>query len=1080
MLRLGLDVGTNSVGWCLMRYDPQNAPAGEEIVDIGVRIFPDGRDPSGTSLAVDRREARAARRRRDRYLRRRSAFLAALVEHKLMPVDTDEAKLVAERDPYALRKRALDEKLEPYEIGRALFHLNQRRGFKSNRKAERKQGDETGKIAKGAEKLDAAMAEAKARTLGEFLAGRDEKRVRMGGEAQDYDFYPQRRHVEEEFEAIWDAQAAQHPELLTETARAALHRILFFQRPLKEQPVGVCTFVTAEKRLPKAHPLFQQRRLHEEVNQLEITTPGEPQCKLTKDQRDTLILYLRTRKSAAYDSLAKKLKLDPGQSFNKASETRTKMLGDEVYATMANKKLFGNRWAHFSVEEQWAIVERLMEEEDPEALHAFLREQYGLDDAQIEAAEKAARSLPEGYGRLGATATRLILDELEKDVITYDKTVKPAGALDPRLKHHSDFRTGEILPKLPYYGELLTREIPPGTLDPSDPEEKRWGKITNPTVHIGLRQLEKLVNDIIKIHGRPDQIVVELARELKLNEKQKEAHNKRIRETTAAAERRSEKLRDLGQHDSGANRMLLRMWEELNPKNPLDRRCPYCGEQIGAEALFNGSADIDHILPYSRTLDDSVSNKVVAHRNCNRQKGHRTPWEAWGETERWDAIAEQVARLHKGKQWRFGPDAMARVEKDGGFIARQLTDTQYLSRMARTYLSSLYADKSEGSVYVIPGRMTAMLRRLWGLNSLLPDHNFVENEHSNAPKNRLDHRHHAIDAAVVAVTTRSLLMKIARAAGRAEEKDLEKQFDGLPEPWDGFRDELGEKLWRVIVSHKPDHGLKSRDKLPHVTAGQLHNETAYGLTGKMAADGKTPIVVHRVPLTSLKPGDITDPDRIPDEALREALLFATRGERGETLTGKAFEQALLRFQKKGWKQDKNGKPLFQGIRRVRVHEPLNVIPIRRSNGQVYKAYKGDSNARFDVWRLPNGKWVTKWKNRSGQDQSSVISTFDAHQHAHLPPKPHPAAKKVLSLHQNDLIAMEADGETKIYVVQQIWTDGRVVLVGHRDGGDFVKRAKNTDDPFEFVRCSASTLKKRKARQVRVDRLGRVFDPGPRE
>src|SRR3546814_4745379 len=100
---------------------------------------------------------------------------------------------------------------------------------------------------------------------------------------------------------------------------------------------------------------------------------------------------------------------------------------------------------------------------------------------------------------------------------------------------------------------------------------------------------------------------------------------------------------------------------------------------------------------------------------------------------------------------------MARVEKDGGFLARQLTDTQYLSRLAGKYLRSLYPTKDDGSVYVIPGRMTAMLRRLWGLNSLLPDHNIVENEHSNAPKNLLDHRHHAIDPPVVPVPSRFLL-----------------------------------------------------------------------------------------------------------------------------------------------------------------------------------------------------------------------------------------------------------------------------------------------------------------------------------
>src|SRR5688572_21445765 len=177
MKRLGLDIGTNSIGWCLIEDD-------KRIVDIGVRIFSDGRDPkSGASLAVDRRAARAMRRRRDRYLGRRSAFLEALVEHKLMPADADEAKLIAARDPYELRARALDERLEPYEIGRALFHLNQRRGVKSNRKAERKQKDaEDGKIASGARALDQAMAEQGADTLGQFLARRETKRVRMGGE----------------------------------------------------------------------------------------------------------------------------------------------------------------------------------------------------------------------------------------------------------------------------------------------------------------------------------------------------------------------------------------------------------------------------------------------------------------------------------------------------------------------------------------------------------------------------------------------------------------------------------------------------------------------------------------------------------------------------------------------------------------------------------------------------------------------------------------------------------------------------------------------------------------------------------
>ena len=344
MKSLGLDIGTNSIGWCLIEQDGD----GGRIIDTGVRIFSDGRDPkSGASLAVDRRVARSMRRRRDRYIGRREAFLKALKRLRLMPVDATEAKLLADRDPYELRARALDERLEPSETGRALFHLNQRRGFKSNRKAERRSKDaEDGKIATAAKALDEKMRETGARTLGEFLHKRlqagDHARVRMGSGNQGYDFYPERRHVEAEFDAIWSAQAKHHPALLSKEARETLHRILFFQRPLKEPEVGVCTFITGERRLPKAHPLFQERRLYEEVNQLEITTPGEPARKLTRDERDKLILKLRTTKSASFESLARLLKLEPGQSFNKASATRTHLAGDEVYATLADKKRFGN------------------------------------------------------------------------------------------------------------------------------------------------------------------------------------------------------------------------------------------------------------------------------------------------------------------------------------------------------------------------------------------------------------------------------------------------------------------------------------------------------------------------------------------------------------------------------------------------------------------------------------------------------------------------------------------------------------------------------------------------------------------
>ena len=1055
--RLGLDIGTNSIGWCLFNLDGHRNPIG--VRDIGVRIFSDGRDPkSGASLAVDRRDARAMRRRRDRYVRRRSALLEALIDTGLMPADAQDARALAGCDPYALRAAALEGALTPHQLGRALFHLNQRRGFKSNRKAERKAGEEKegGKIAGGAKALDVAMGD---QTYGQFLNSQPVKRVRMRTEGDGYDFYPERRHLEAEFDAIWAAQAAHHPALLTGAVRDRLRRIIFFQRPLKAPKVGGCTFFNEEPRLPKAHPLFQERRLYEEVNQLEITRAGAPSRKLTLDQRDKIILKLKSAKTASFSGLSKLLKLADGESFNKASENRTGLVGDEIFASFSDKKCFGPNWAHSDAGTQWSIIEAVAEEEDAVRLYDWLMATHGVSAEQAEAIGRVR--LPEGHGRLGETASRKILAELKKDVVTYDKAVEAALG-----KSHSDFRTGEILDQLPYYGEILSREIPPGSLDPMDDEEVRWGKITNPTVHIGLGQLRRLLNAIVKVYGRPDEVVVELARELKLSEKDKAEHNKRIGANTRAAEARSKKLLESEQRDSGSNRALLKLWEDLNPNNPLDRCCPFCGRHIGQLALFTEETEIEHIIPYSRSFDDSAANKVIAHRSCNREKGNKTPWEAWGHTERWAVIAEQVSRLHKSKQWRFAPDAMERFDQEGGFIARQLTDTQYLSRMARTYLSSLYPERpsdrlpGEGvnGVYVIPGRMTAMLRRLWGLNELLPDHNYVENPHSGAPKNRLDHRHHAIDAAVVAATDRGLLNAISKAAGRAEDQNLDKLFVDLPKPWETFREDLRDSLARVVVSHKADHGRKGVPSKGHdTTAARLHNDTAYGLTG-MVSDSGLPIVVHRVPLLSLKPADITDPIRIPDAALQRALWGATEG-----LSGKDLELALVKFSK--------SDPVFKGIRHVRVREGLNVIRIKDQAGRAYKGYKGDANARFDVWRMPDGKWV-----------SSVVSMFDAHRKNFEAERPHPAAKKVLSLRQNDLLAIERDGGAReITRVVKFGAAGQITIAAHQEAGPLKERdAKSNDlDPFKYSSPTAGGLKKMKARQIRIDELGRIFDPGPR-
>jgi CRISPR-associated endonuclease Csn1 len=761
---LGLDIGTNSIGWWLYATDRKEVT---EVIDGGVRIFSDGRDPkSKASLAVDRRAARSQRRRRDRYLRRKAALMKKMSAAGLMPPDPVAAKALEQLDPYALRASGLDQELPLTHFGRALFHLNQRRGFKSNRKAD-KGDNESGKIKDATARLDQAMMAKGARTYGEFLHMRrasapDPKsvptvRTRLSIAPRDnaekaeagYDFYPDRRHLFEEFTKLWAAQAANSPDILTDELRDEISVIIFYQRPLKTPEVGLCLFSGShgvpqnDKRIPSAHPLNQRRILIETVNALRVAARGEPARGLTRDERDTIVHALDNKghtkslsgMSIKLKALGKLIKLGPEQSFTLETVNRDAIACDPVRASLSHPDRFGQRWSTLDSDAQWDVVQRIravQSDVDHDALVAWLVATHGLDREHAEGASKAP--LPEGYGRIGLTATKRILAALEAEVIPYSIAVAVCGW------HHSDGRTGEIYdPRrwiddeseepedwecpLPYYGEVLNRHVIPGSFDRSKHDPRKspteyFGRITNPTVHIGLNQLRRLVNKIITVYGKPDEIVVELARDLKLSEDQKRDVQRDIKKNTEAAIARGKKIEELGYANTGANRVMYRLWEELGPAiGP--RCCPYSGKPISASMIFDGSCDVDHILPYSRTLDNGFANRTLCLKEFNRQKTNKTPWEAWGNTAAWDAIEANLKNLLANKVWRFAPDAMERFEGENDFSARALKDTQYLSRIARSYLESLY-DGADGKshVWVVPGRLTEMLRRHWGLNSL--------------------------------------------------------------------------------------------------------------------------------------------------------------------------------------------------------------------------------------------------------------------------------------------------------------------------------------------------------------------------
>jgi CRISPR-associated endonuclease Csn1 len=856
--RLALDLGSTSLGWAMIRLTADDKPCA--VIKTGVRIFSDGRDPKdGSSLAVTRRDARAMRRRRDRLLKRKKRMMRTLVAHGFFPQNLSECKVMETVNPYALRAKGLQEALTPMEFGRALFHINQRRGFKSNRKTDK--GEKNGSALKDAiKKLGKDVAAANCRTVGEYLHQRHAKsesvRARnngMQGKKLQYDLYIDRAMIEDEFDALWAKQASLNPALFTETARSDLKDCLLYQRRLKPVEPGRCTFLPDEKRAPLALPSTQRFRLYQEVNHLRILRDGLQEEPLTLAQRDLLADALERNVRRTFIQIKSLLGLGGAVKFNFEDPKRPELKGNATSALLSHKKHFGPIWFTWSDRQQDAIVKQLVHQQNLTRLIQRLQKYCGVDEQCAEAIANAADAgLPEGYGSLSAAALVRILPELRRNVVTYDKAVLAAG-----FTHHShlnqntelpgltrpleainaetgEIKTFHVFNQLPYYGEALQRHVGFGSGKLEDTPEKRFGKIANPTVHIGLNQVRLVVNALIKRYGHPSEVIVELARDLKQSQEQRKEEHER----QAKNQQRNKSLRaDIAKvlhispervRTTDLQKVIL--WEELS-FDPAYRMCPYSGVQISVDMLLSDEVEIEHILPFSQTLDDSLNNKTVALRAANRVKGNRTPWQAFGEqsTAGFDyaAILQRAAQMPLQKRYRFAQDSYERwLKDDKGFLARALNDTRYLSRVAREYLSLICPQGTR----VIPGRMTAMLRAKFGLNDVLG----LQGE-----KNRNDHRHHAVDACVIGVTDQGLLQRFAQASASARERQLGRLVDGMELPWgtDHGR-EYFKSVKRAIdttrVSHKPDHGFEDC----------MFKSTAFGIRRdgsviqKAAKDGK--------------------------------------------------------------------------------------------------------------------------------------------------------------------------------------------------------------------------------------------------
>ncbi|MCC7293510.1 MAG: type II CRISPR RNA-guided endonuclease Cas9 [Phycisphaerales bacterium] len=844
---LGLDVGVASIGWALVAQNEPDRPA--ELIGAGVHAFDEGVEgdiESGRDEArgAARRLARLPRRMFWRRQRRRYKLLRLLQRAGLLPegaIGTPQAmheyllkidarlrdqhpakgdRIAAHLLPYRLRVRALDHALTPMELGRALYHLAQRRGFLSNRKSLTKDEDE-GVVKQGIAELQAKMDTAGARTLGEYLAGLDPETERIRKR------WTARQMYLDEFNHIWEAQASHHPAILTPTFRNDLHRAIFFQRPLKSAAhlIGRCELVPTARRAATADRLFQRFRILQTVNNLEIIPPNEASRPLDAAQREKVISALIHDGDLTFAKIKGKqvLALPKGSELKLWSQDEEKKLpGHRTDEKM--RAVFGDRWDDLPEEKREEIVLEILSYEKPDALERRAIKAWGLDPEK--ARELAELRLEQGHAAHSRKALRILIERMS-DGTRYGTA--------RRELFPGSFKSCEPIDRLP-------------------PLRKAIGEIRNPAVERTLTELRKLVNEIVRVFGKPEIIRIELARDLKRARKERE----RLSKENAAREKlrlkaKARILAEAGVQEprrSDIEKALL--WEEC------EGECPYTGQSIPFASLFGPAPqfDVEHILPFSRSLDNSFLNKTLCAVAENRDhKRNRTPFEAYStDMKRYEDILARVQRF-KGdaaevKLRRF---EMQQIPED--FVSRQLNDTRHAAVKAADYLALLYGGRTDANgrlrVQVSAGGLTAHVRNELGLNGILDD---------GGQKTREDHRHHAVDAIVVAMLGPKQVHILQTAAERASAAGR-RLFAPVEEPWIGFLDDARKAILAIKVSWRQDRKL----------AGGLHEETNYSAKEHPHADKKGQPKPHRhvrKPVDTMSESQVDD---IVDPVIRERV-----------------------------------------------------------------------------------------------------------------------------------------------------------------------------------------------------------------
>lgn len=890
---LGLDVGISSVGWAVVNVDLNR------IEDLGVRCFNAAEEPkTGAPLAEGRRLARSARRR----LRRRAGRLRRARElfarYGLLPNATDLKPFETapgKPDPWQLRAEGLDRLLTGEEFARALFHIAKRRGFRSNRKpveadsskkADAEEGVLLSSVAANRERLEATPY----RTPGEMLACSPEYTQKKRNRDGEYTNTLGRQDLEEEIHALFDAQRRQGSQFASGELEREFVDVFAWQMPFASgdiilEKVGRCTFEQDEKRAPRASWTAEQFNLLGKLNTIRLATNGHERP-LTPEEKKSIREKALAAQKVSYTQARKLLELSDDTRFkgltysvrnNGSVEESTKCESAAIcqltgWHTLRKTLEPAGQWDEVKDDPDTldTLAFALTFYKTPEDIRECLEEK-GIAEAVIASVENGP-----GFSKvlhLSTKAMRRILPHLEQGLV-YSDACEAAGY------NHSSPHAASGNGKLP----------------PIDQDQ-----IRNPVVLRALSQSRKVINAVVRKHGAPWRVHIELARDVSRSRKARDERSRDIENNRQAAQEASDRIsEDFGRVASGEDRAKYRLYREQNGQ------CAYSQKRIEIERLFEpGYAEIDHILPYSRCFDDSQANKALVLCAENRNKSGRTPHEYFGHNpERWERYEAWVAATFR-QNWKKRNNLLMRdfTAKEEEWKQRSLTDTQWIARYLRGYIAQnlAFADPElKQKVVCVNGRVTSLARGLWGLGK-------------NREENDL---HHAADAVVVAAMTQRTVQRIT-LYNQAQEKNWTaeildpetgelfqsvrgRRFD-FPEPWPDFRREVLARLSEDPAARIAALELASYQEPPPLKPVLVSRMPQRGVTGAIHAetirslrqDEGRQVSVIRKRLQDLK---LTDMEKLVDPGNNRKLYAAIRA-RLEEYGGdgkKAFAEPLYK------------------------------------------------------------------------------------------------------------------------------------------------------------------------------------------